>query len=155
MVGGRSKGSPYNGNGNFFTRVLRHQNTTPIASELPQLLAEACGFEMTTTVKCDNRCCSGGGGTTSSSDSTMVDKLVGAVRPAVLAALFICVSGGIYTDQSYGVAEDGDNDDGSWSYFVACWYWFVTVTTIGFGDFGPEEWGNHHSLIFTMVSRVE
>ena len=41
--------------------------------------------------------------------------------------------------------------DGSWSFFVACWFWFITFTTIGFGDFGPEDWGKNGSIVFTMV----
>ena len=34
--------------------------------------------------------------------------------------------------------EEGNRASGEWDFGIALWFWFITTTTIGFGDFGPE-----------------
>ena len=30
------------------------------------------------------------------------------------------------------------------------WFWFITFTTIGFGDLGPEDWHSRYAVIFSI-----
>ena len=67
-----------------------------------------------------------------------------------LAAILLLVLGAV-TFAVFPGADEGGNGDGSWAFSDSMWFWFITWTTVGFGDFGPEDWDQPLSVIFTMA----
>lgn len=70
-----------------------------------------------------------------------------AFYPVVCSVAMILLGGAWYMTPA---AEGGGQSDGSWGMWIAMWFWFETFSTVGFGDFEPENWGSTAANVFTM-----
>merc|ERR1719198_1972499 len=62
-------------------------------------------------------------------------RLQALIKPILLTTVFLLACGLLYTE-----AE-------GWDFGVACYFWFITFSTIGLGDFAPA----HENQIGTVV----
>ena len=61
--------------------------------------------------------------------------------PVLCSVALVLLGGAWYMTPA---AENG------WNMWIAMWFWFQTLSTVGFGDFEPENWGSTAANVFTI-----